>query len=204
MSARCPLLPLPFTGNTSLYAANSAMKGGHGQRNGTTLCLLTNPASVCNIPMGGVGFLCRTPPVLSVGTLNNQHYLFEVLEPVASHTFRACHQQYSNRMMRDHAMFKSSSLPIRLNCFLGLVFTIYRVVDSCTMTLPGYTTRCYTRSDLAICRSRMVCLYTRNTFKASFKSLVRRVVAIIANNGGCTTTDFVIIHLSQEAAILIV
>ncbi|GFT67192.1 hypothetical protein TNCV_783441 [Trichonephila clavipes] len=32
------------------------MNGGHGRRNGTTLCLLTNPASACNITMVGIEF----------------------------------------------------------------------------------------------------------------------------------------------------
>ncbi|GFW01275.1 hypothetical protein TNCV_5029311 [Trichonephila clavipes] len=34
-------------------AVNSAMNGGHGQRNGTTLCLLTNPTFTCNITVIG-------------------------------------------------------------------------------------------------------------------------------------------------------
>ncbi|GFW08896.1 hypothetical protein TNCV_3474501 [Trichonephila clavipes] len=37
-------------------AANGAMNGGHGQRNRTTLCLLTNSASACNITMVGFEF----------------------------------------------------------------------------------------------------------------------------------------------------
>ncbi|GFX89164.1 hypothetical protein TNCV_20601 [Trichonephila clavipes] len=35
--------------NTGFCTANAVMNGEHGQRNGTTLCLLTNPASTCNI-----------------------------------------------------------------------------------------------------------------------------------------------------------
>ncbi|GFV25093.1 hypothetical protein TNCV_1006871 [Trichonephila clavipes] len=32
------------------------MNGGHGQRNGTILCLLTNPTSTCNKTMVGFEF----------------------------------------------------------------------------------------------------------------------------------------------------
>ncbi|GFX63527.1 transposable element Tc1 transposase [Trichonephila clavipes] len=45
MSARRPLLRLHLTGSYRLCAANGAMNGGHGQRNGTILYLLTNPSS---------------------------------------------------------------------------------------------------------------------------------------------------------------
>ncbi|GFW17001.1 hypothetical protein TNCV_2761291 [Trichonephila clavipes] len=34
---------------TCIYAANGAMNGGHAQRDGTTLCLRTSPASDCSI-----------------------------------------------------------------------------------------------------------------------------------------------------------
>ncbi|GFV91882.1 transposable element Tc1 transposase [Trichonephila clavipes] len=43
MSARQPLVYLSLTGNTGVCTANSAINSGHGQRNGTTLRLLTNP-----------------------------------------------------------------------------------------------------------------------------------------------------------------
>ncbi|GFS95818.1 uncharacterized protein TNCV_2259001 [Trichonephila clavipes] len=49
MSARCPLLRLLLTGNYRRNVANGAMNGGDGQRNGNTLCLLTNLASAGNI-----------------------------------------------------------------------------------------------------------------------------------------------------------
>ncbi|GFT56846.1 hypothetical protein TNCV_2522491 [Trichonephila clavipes] len=45
-----------------------------------------------------------------------------------------------------HAMFKSSSLPIRLNCFLSLLVLLINR----TTTDPGYI-----RSTLALCGSRM-------------------------------------------------
>ncbi|GFX71008.1 hypothetical protein TNCV_2706111 [Trichonephila clavipes] len=60
--------------------------------------------------------------------------------------------------MRD-AMFKSSSLPIRLNCFLGLfsrsIANLKRTVHACPTTGSGYSTRCYTKLTSAICGSRM-------------------------------------------------
>ncbi|GFU33307.1 hypothetical protein TNCV_1158641 [Trichonephila clavipes] len=54
--SRRPLLHLPLTGNHRRCAINGAMNGGHGQRNGTILRLLTNPASACNITMVGFEF----------------------------------------------------------------------------------------------------------------------------------------------------
>ncbi|GFT67413.1 hypothetical protein TNCV_2360391 [Trichonephila clavipes] len=51
MSTRRPSIRLPLTGNHSIYTANSVMKGKYELRNGTTLCLLPNPASACNITM---------------------------------------------------------------------------------------------------------------------------------------------------------
>ncbi|GFY12593.1 hypothetical protein TNCV_2447841 [Trichonephila clavipes] len=86
------------------------MNGGHEQRNGTTLCLLTNLISACSIRMvgfefgdtvlnccnmhrligpapgimfcGGIGFHCHTLQVRISGTLNSQRYISEVLEPI--------------------------------------------------------------------------------------------------------------------------
>ncbi|GFY06477.1 hypothetical protein TNCV_412271 [Trichonephila clavipes] len=52
MSARRPLLDLHLTGNyRNFFGTNVTMNGGHGQRNGMTLCLLTNPTAVCKITM---------------------------------------------------------------------------------------------------------------------------------------------------------
>ncbi|GFW45906.1 hypothetical protein TNCV_4496251 [Trichonephila clavipes] len=54
MFARRPLLSfIPDWKTTCVCAANSVMNCGHRQRNGTTLGLLTNPASACNIMMIG-------------------------------------------------------------------------------------------------------------------------------------------------------
>ncbi|GFS91020.1 transposable element Tcb1 transposase [Trichonephila clavipes] len=51
MSVRHPLLRF-----TDVFAANGAINSGHGQRNGTTFCLLTNPVFACNITMFGFEF----------------------------------------------------------------------------------------------------------------------------------------------------
>ncbi|GFT29997.1 transposable element Tcb1 transposase [Trichonephila clavipes] len=84
----------------------------------------------------GFGFHFRTLLIHIVCTLNSQRYVSEGLKPVrSSHVFSACHQPYSKRIMRDHtwhAIFKSSSLPIRFSCFLGrLVLSIYRQSKTC-------------------------------------------------------------------------
>ncbi|GFV77952.1 transposable element Tcb2 transposase [Trichonephila clavipes] len=56
MFVRHPLLRLPLTGNHRRLHRQSAMKGEHGQWNGTTLCLLTNLISAYNITMVGFEF----------------------------------------------------------------------------------------------------------------------------------------------------
>ncbi|GFT60540.1 hypothetical protein TNCV_1966431 [Trichonephila clavipes] len=70
-----------------------------------------------------IGFQCHTPLVRIADTLTSQRYISEVLKSWSTRTHNAFHQSHSNRIVRDHmghAMFKSSSLSIRLNCFLGL------------------------------------------------------------------------------------
>ncbi|GFW72453.1 transposable element Tcb1 transposase [Trichonephila clavipes] len=84
---------------------------------------------------GGIGFHCRTHLLRIGGTLNSQPYISEMLEPVVlPYNQHACHQPYSNGIMRDHtwnAMFKSS-FPIRLNFFLSLlVLPIYHQSKAC-------------------------------------------------------------------------
>ncbi|GFU73056.1 uncharacterized protein TNCV_456301 [Trichonephila clavipes] len=53
-SVHCFVYPCLET--TGVCATNSALNGGHRQRKGTTLCLLTNPAYACNITMVGFEF----------------------------------------------------------------------------------------------------------------------------------------------------
>ncbi|GFX28935.1 transposable element Tcb1 transposase [Trichonephila clavipes] len=55
MSARRPLLRLPLIGNHKRLRRQRRNNIGHGRRNGTILelCLLSNPASACNIMMVG-------------------------------------------------------------------------------------------------------------------------------------------------------
>ncbi|GFW19526.1 hypothetical protein TNCV_1604181 [Trichonephila clavipes] len=68
-----------------------------------------------------------------------------------------------------------------------------RVVHACTPSGPGYTTRCYTRSTLKYVEAAWTAVppkYIQNLCD----SMPRRVAAVIANNDGYTTTDFVIIH----------
>ncbi|PRD26937.1 UNVERIFIED_CONTAM: hypothetical protein NCL1_36727 [Trichonephila clavipes] len=47
---RCPLIPFDaIFSKVKCADTTNAMNGGHGPRNGTTFCLLTKPASGCNI-----------------------------------------------------------------------------------------------------------------------------------------------------------
>ncbi|GFY36000.1 hypothetical protein TNCV_4843721 [Trichonephila clavipes] len=85
--------------------------------------------------------------------------------------------------------FKSSSLPIRMNCFLELlVLPIYHQSKTCgpccTTAAPGSTTRCYTRSTLAICGSRMETSVPQRYIPSFFDFMPKRVAAVIANDGG--------------------
>lgn len=84
----------------------------------------------CIMVWSCIGFHCHTTLVHISGILNSYLYISEVLEIMVNHTFNACHQSYSNRITIDlmwHAIFTSSSIPIRLNCFLDLlVLPIYR------------------------------------------------------------------------------
>ncbi|GFS83356.1 transposable element Tcb1 transposase [Trichonephila clavipes] len=73
MSTRHPLLCLPLAGNHKRLHL-PPMNSEHGQRNGTTLCLLTNS-----------GFCLQHHDTLSYAlpdTLNNQRYMSDVIEPV--------------------------------------------------------------------------------------------------------------------------
>ncbi|GFU07531.1 hypothetical protein TNCV_2225141 [Trichonephila clavipes] len=111
----------------------------------------------------GIGFHCRSPLVCTAGALNSQRYMSDVPDPVVlPYIQRILHQPYFYKIMRDHtwhAMFKSTSLPIRLNCSLACLFSRSianrkRVVHAFT-TSPAVHPRCYTRLTLTICRSRM-------------------------------------------------
>ncbi|GFV09451.1 hypothetical protein TNCV_3158491 [Trichonephila clavipes] len=77
------------------------MNGGHGHRNGTTLCLLMNTASACNITMMGFEFGETMEPVILLCIQRLLTVIFQQHDPTW------------------HAMCKSSSLPIRINSFLG-------------------------------------------------------------------------------------
>lgn len=118
------------------------------------IVFITNPSSVCNITIVGfkfgqqnychngpalgikfwssIGFHCFIPLVRIAGKRNSQR---NISHPWSSLIYSAFHQQYSNDIMHDHTwhvMFKNSTLPIRLNCFVRLlVFPIYREMKTC-------------------------------------------------------------------------
>ncbi|GFX90649.1 transposable element Tcb1 transposase [Trichonephila clavipes] len=112
---------------------------------------------------GDIGFYCYTPLVLILVHWTAKATSLRCWSPWSSHTFCTYHQPYSNSIMHDHtwrAKCKRFSLPIRLNCFLGLLACFLDlspvenvcVVNACTTTGPGYT-----KSTLVICGSRMDC-----------------------------------------------
>ncbi|GFY22298.1 hypothetical protein TNCV_3299391 [Trichonephila clavipes] len=87
-------------------------------------------------------------------------------------------------------MFKCY-LPIRLNCFLGLLVlpiqsSQKRVVHACTTTGQEYTTRCCTRSPLTKWGNRMVTALSQGYIQSLSDSMPRRVVVVIANKGSYT------------------
>ncbi|GFV91894.1 transposable element Tcb1 transposase [Trichonephila clavipes] len=73
---------------------------------------------------GGVGFHCHTSLVSIAVTPNSQRYISEVLEsvvlPYIQRLPSAVFQQNNVQPHVAHNVFKSSSLPIKLNCFLHL------------------------------------------------------------------------------------
>ncbi|GFX73733.1 transposable element Tcb1 transposase [Trichonephila clavipes] len=87
-------------------------------------CVMHFPTDpVAGIKFGGdIGFHCRTTLVRIAVKISSQRLITEVLENMVLPYIQL--QPYVTVIMRDHswhAMFKSSSLPIRLNCFLGLL-----------------------------------------------------------------------------------
>ena len=83
----------------------------------------------------GIGFPSRTPLVRIAGNRTASVASLRCWSLWSSHTFSACHLQYSKSIMHEHtwhAMFKSYSLHIRLNRFLGLlVLPDYRQSKMC-------------------------------------------------------------------------
>ncbi|GFT98703.1 transposable element Tcb1 transposase [Trichonephila clavipes] len=85
---------------------------------------------------GGIGFHCHTCLVRIAGTLNRQRYISEVLEPVVlpyiQRLLSDIFQQDNAQPHGAHNFQESSSLPFRLNCFLGLlVLPILRQSRTC-------------------------------------------------------------------------
>ncbi|GFX27950.1 transposable element Tcb1 transposase [Trichonephila clavipes] len=89
----------------------------------------TGPASGIMV-WGGIGCHSCTPLVRIAGTLNNQRYIFQVLEPVVLPYIQGWPQPYFNRIIHDHtwnALSKGSLSITRLNCFPGwLALRIFR------------------------------------------------------------------------------
>ncbi|GFV46660.1 hypothetical protein TNCV_4226751 [Trichonephila clavipes] len=170
----------------------------------------TGPAQG-TVVWSGIGFHRHTPLVRIAGTLNCQSYIFEVMEALVFIYIQCLpHQPYSNRIMYDHtwhAMFKNSFLPISLNCFLGLLLLmIYRQSKTCDPSLhndwPVIHPPLLHQINFGNIWKPHGLLYLNDTSKASlvlcrgvWQRLKRKMVATI-------TTDFVIIHTSQEAVIL--
>ncbi|GFV54817.1 hypothetical protein TNCV_3683421 [Trichonephila clavipes] len=114
------------------------------------------------------------------------------MSPFSSHAFSACHQPYSNRIKRDHmchAML-NSSLPIRLNCFLvWLVLPIYRQSKTCGPCLyndgPGIHHPLLRQINFGdMWKPHGETVSSQVYIQSLFYSMLRRVVAIIANNDG--------------------
>ncbi|GFU77366.1 hypothetical protein TNCV_3174441 [Trichonephila clavipes] len=131
------------------------MNGGHGKRNGRTMGLLTNPASTCNITM--IGFeLGDTVYALPVPTASATS--LRCWSPWSFHAFSVCHQNNARPQTARNVQELFFIHQIKLLPWL-LVLSIYHQSKPSMLpgTGPGYSTRCYTRSTLAICESRMDC-----------------------------------------------
>ncbi|GFT77296.1 uncharacterized protein TNCV_3033081 [Trichonephila clavipes] len=114
--------------------------------------------------------------------------------------------------MRDNPrteMFKSSSLYIRLNCFLWLLSLFSRSNSNRKLGVyasrdwPGNTPPAATPDQLWLNVEAAWTAIPQGYIQSFFDSMPRRETVFIANNGGTTiTADFAIIHTSQEAVIL--
>ncbi|GFV07797.1 transposable element Tcb1 transposase [Trichonephila clavipes] len=96
---------------------------------------------------GGIGFHCRTPLVRTVGTLNNQHYISEVLEPVdLPYIQRLPSAIFQQDNARPHVarnfqvLVYASELYALLACSRS-ISNRKSVVHAFTTTGPRYTTR---------------------------------------------------------------
>ncbi|GFU64283.1 HTH_38 domain-containing protein [Trichonephila clavipes] len=133
LSTRRPLLRLPLTG--SVCAANGAMNGGRGQRNGTTLYLLTNRTSACNITMVGFTF-GDTGPVLHLLGVG------------------ACGPPIDSALAISHIP-TGPPLAHPIELLLVLAINRKRVIHEGITTGLRYTPHCYTNLIWIICKSRM-------------------------------------------------
>ncbi|GFU53333.1 uncharacterized protein TNCV_2953671 [Trichonephila clavipes] len=154
---------------------------------------------------GGIGFHCCNLLVHITGTLTSLKSWSQWL----SETFSACHKLYSNRKMHDHtwhAILKSSSSTIRLNCFLRwLVFPIChhsKMSDPCLCNgmcrcVPGTTCVCVRDTPPAASPDQLW-QYVEAAWTAVpqgytqslFDSIPKRVAVVTASNFGYTNYRF--------------
>ncbi|GFW22772.1 transposable element Tcb1 transposase [Trichonephila clavipes] len=147
---------------------------------------------------GGIGYHSCTPLVHIAGTLNSQRYISEVLEPVVLPYLQgfatAIFQQDNARphVARSKVLRQSpdeiASLADRKH-----------LVHGCSTIDPDYTPYYHTRSTLATSGS---CLSSvpQEHIQSLFESMLRRVAAVISNNGGYSGRN----HTSQKSINLII
>ncbi|GFW93261.1 transposable element Tcb1 transposase [Trichonephila clavipes] len=128
------------------------------------------------IVLSGIGFHCYTPTVRIAGTLNSQVPISEVLEYVVLPYIQPLPSVVFQQDNVRYAMFKSS-LPTRLNCFLGCLFSRSRSMLAQHRDTPDQLCNMWKPHGL---------LYPEGYIQGLFDSMPRRGAEIIANNGGYT------------------
>ncbi|GFV86116.1 transposable element Tc3 transposase [Trichonephila clavipes] len=141
---------------------------------------------------GGIGYHSRTPLVCIAGTLNSQHYISEVLEPVVLPYLQglatAIFQQDNTRLQVAHVVktfFVHHQIelllwPVRSPDVSPIKNTWSMVAQRLTQITPPAATPDQLWQRVVAAWSAVPQEHTRSLF---FESMPRRVAAVISNNG---------------------
>ncbi|GFX11967.1 transposable element Tcb1 transposase [Trichonephila clavipes] len=142
----------------------------------------------------GIGYHSRTPLVRITGTLNSQHYISEVLEPVV-HSYlqglaTAIFQQDNarphvagivQRFFINHQI-ELLALPARSSDLSPIENMWSMVAQRLTQITPPAATRDQLWQRVEAAWSAV----PQEHFQSLFESMPRRVAAVISNNVGCS------------------
>ncbi|GFV03260.1 transposable element Tcb1 transposase [Trichonephila clavipes] len=118
---------------------------------------------------GGIGYHSHTLLVRLADTLNSQHYISEVLEPVVLHYLQGSATaifQQDNARPHGVRIVQMSFVNRQIELLPGSFADIKHVVHGCSTIDPNYTPSCPTRSTSATWRSCLVCCTPRTLPKS--------------------------------------